>query len=52
MRDAGVAIDDLHAYVQTRQTVIQLPHNVHFTPAGCVELANLVAFSIQAELTP
>jgi acyl-CoA thioesterase-1 len=50
MREAGVAIDDLHAYVRPRQTVIQLPHNVHFTPAGAEELAGVVTASIQAAL--
>jgi hypothetical protein len=52
MREAGVAIDDLHAYARGRQALIQLPHDVHFTPAGSEELAAVVTASIQAALSP
>ena len=52
MHEAGVAVDDLHACAQARQAVIQLPHNVHFTPAGYDELGACVTSSIQAALTP
>jgi lysophospholipase L1-like esterase len=52
MREAGVAVDDLQACAQARQAVIQLPHNVHFTPAGYDELAACVTSSLQAALTP
>ncbi len=50
MRETGVAVDDLHAWVRPRQAAIQLPHNVHFSPAGADELAGVVAASIQAAL--
>lgn len=52
MREAGVAINDLHGYVRMRPAAIQLPRNVHFTPAGCDELAKAVADNIQAALAP
>jgi acyl-CoA thioesterase-1 len=52
MREADVAINDLHAYAKTRQATIQLPRNVHFSPAGSDELATLVVRSIQTALTP
>lgn len=52
MRETGVAVDDLHAYAKRRQAAIQLPRNVHFTPAGSDELAQLVVRSIQTALTP
>jgi len=50
MRQSGVAIDDLHSFAAARASVIQLPHNVHFTPAGSAELATLVAASIRSVL--
>jgi acyl-CoA thioesterase-1 len=50
MRETGVAVDELHTYVQAHQKEIQLPHNVHFTPAGYEALAHLVAASIQTNL--
>jgi hypothetical protein len=46
MKEAGVAVDDLHAFVVPRQAELQLPNNVHFTPAGSVALAHQVAVSI------
>ena len=49
---SGVAIDDLHSFVQPRVRELQLPHNVHFTPAGCDELASAVVRSIQTALKP
>lgn len=52
MRENGVAIDDLWAYAQQRRAEIQQPHNVHFTPAGYGELADLVSWSIAAALPP
>jgi acyl-CoA thioesterase-1 len=42
MKELGVAIDDLHAVVMKQQEKIQLPHNVHFTPDGYVQLAEAV----------
>lgn len=50
MRELGVAIDDLHAFVQPRQDKIQLPHNVHFTPDGYRQLGEVVTASIAAQL--
>ena len=50
MKENGVAIDDLHAFVAARQGKIQLPKNVHFTPDGYVQLANAVAASIAPAL--
>ena len=50
MKELGVAIDDLHAFVQPRQDKIQLPHNVHFTPDGYRQLGELVTASISAQL--
>ena len=50
MKENGVAVDDLHALVRTRQDKIQLPKNVHFTPAGYEELADAVVASIKPML--
>lgn len=50
MRELGVAVDDLHAFVKPRQAEIQRPNNVHFTEAGYAQLADLVARSIEAQL--
>ncbi|MBL9214048.1 MAG: SGNH/GDSL hydrolase family protein [Opitutaceae bacterium] len=50
MREAGVTVDDLHAFVRGRLAGLQLPHNVHFTPAGSDELAREVARHITAAL--
>jgi len=52
MRSMKVAVDDLHAHALARQGTIQLPKNVHFTPAGSEELAELVTQSILSKLTP
>jgi len=52
MRENGVAIDDLHAYALAHQAEIQLPHNVHFTPAGSDRMAALVVSSIETALKP
>jgi len=52
MRSMKVAVDDLHAHALARQGTIQLPKNVHFTPAGSEELAGLVTQSILSKLTP
>lgn len=46
MRELGVAVDDLHAVVVPQQDKIQRPHNVHFTAAGCAQLAEQVVASI------
>lgn len=50
MRESGVAIDDLQAFVATRQAAIQLPKNVHFSAAGYDQLADAVVASIRPAL--
>jgi len=47
MKGTGVAVDDLHALVASRQEKIQLPKNVHFTKDGYEQLADTVVNSIQ-----
>jgi acyl-CoA thioesterase-1 len=51
MKETGVAVDDLHAFVAARQAKIQLPKNVHFTKDGYEQLADTVVASI-APLLP
>ena len=51
MKENGVAVDDLHAFVVARQDKIQLPKNVHFTNDGSAQLADAVVASI-APLLP
>lgn len=46
MKDAGIAIDDLHAVV-VRKPHLQMPRNVHYTPEGYQALARSVADSIE-----
>ena len=46
MKENGVAVDDLHAFVVARQNAVQLPKNVHFTKAGSEQLADTVVASI------
>lgn len=48
MKDTGVAVDDLHALTVPRQATMQLPRNVHFTPAGYDQLAAAVVASVSA----
>lgn len=50
MKDEGVAVDDLHALAAPKLAEIQLPKNVHFTPAGSKVLAEQVAGSIKKAL--
>lgn len=50
MKEAGVAVDDLHAAATANQAKWQLPKNVHFNPEGSQGLADLVAASIRAQL--
>lgn len=52
MRENGVAIDDLHAFVAARQAALQRPNNVHFTPEGSAQLADVVVAAIKPELPP
>jgi acyl-CoA thioesterase-1 len=51
MKDAGVAIDDLHAVV-VKAPHLQLPRNVHFTPEGYQALARVVADCIEKAEKP
>jgi acyl-CoA thioesterase-1 len=46
MKENGVAVDDLHAFVVPRQTQLQRPNNVHFTDAGSGALADQVVASL------
>ena len=50
MRESGATVDDLHAYVAPRQSEIQLPRDVHFTPAGSAVLADRVVATIRSAL--
>lgn len=50
MREHGVAIDDLYAFSQPRLPEIQLPANVHFSPAGSQQLAQQVSQAIRQAL--
>ena len=50
MRETGVTVDDLHAFAVARPQ-LRRPKNVHFTPEGCVALADHVAATITAVLT-
>jgi acyl-CoA thioesterase-1 len=52
MRELGVTVDDLHALATARQTAIQLPRNVHFTPEGYTALAAQVVASMAPLLPP
>ena len=51
MDAAGVRINDLYAFSQPRVARIQIPQNVHFTPAGSAELARPVAREIREALS-
>ncbi len=50
MRKHGIAIDDLFAFASPQLSEIQIPKNVHFTPAGSKVLAQQVAKSITEAL--
>jgi len=52
MKDMGVAVDDLYAFVMPRQSQIQRPKNVHFTDAGSAQLADAVVASLVPLLPP
>lgn len=47
MRKNGIAINDLYQFALPRLEKIQLPNNVHFTPAGYKLLGKEVAKSIR-----
>jgi hypothetical protein len=46
MKENGIAVDDLHAFVTARQEKIQLPKNVHFSKEGYEQLADTVVANI------
>jgi acyl-CoA thioesterase-1 len=46
MREQGIAINDLHAFVKPRLAELQRPANVHFTDAGSAQLAEIVVNQI------
>jgi acyl-CoA thioesterase-1 len=50
MKEAGVSIDDLHAVATAEIDKIQLPKNVHFTPAGSKVLAAQVVAEVKKAL--
>lgn len=50
MRESGVAVNDLHAFVKTRQSELQRPNNVHFSEAGSARLAEVVVAALQPAL--
>lgn len=52
MREAGVAINDLHAFVVPRLAELQRPANVHFTDAGSARLADEVVAAVVRQLPP
>jgi len=47
MKQQGVTINDLHAWIKPRLVQYQQPHNVHFTPEGYQFLGNRVAEKIR-----
>lgn len=52
MQEQGVAINDLHAFVKPRQAQLQRPANVHFSPVGSAQLADVVVGQIVPLLRP
>jgi acyl-CoA thioesterase-1 len=52
MAQAGVSINDLHAFVTPHLTQVQTPRNVHFTETGSQLLGEEVARVILAALRP
>lgn len=46
MRESGVAVNDLHAFVKARQSELQRPNNVHFSDAGSAKLADVVVAAL------
>jgi acyl-CoA thioesterase-1 len=50
MKENGIAVDDLYAFVKARQSEIQRPQNVHFTEAGSEALGEEVVKSVRAAL--
>jgi acyl-CoA thioesterase-1 len=52
MKELGVAINDLHAFVVPRIAELQRPANVHFTDTGSARLADVVVGQIAPLLPP
>ena len=52
MKELGVAINDLHAFVRPRLAQLQRPANVHFTDDGSAQLATVVVGVITPLLPP
>ncbi|QOV92344.1 SGNH/GDSL hydrolase family protein [Humisphaera borealis] len=52
MKEQGVQINDLNAFAKPRLAEIQLPKNVHYSPAGSKVLAAEVAGVIEKALKP
>ena len=50
MQEAGVTVNDLHAFALPRLAEIQLPANVHFRPQGSAQLAQPVSKAIAEAL--
>jgi acyl-CoA thioesterase-1 len=50
MKEAGVEINDLHAFAAPRMAAIGKPADVHYTPEGSRVLADEVAKRIEAAL--
>jgi len=50
MKESGIAINDLYAFALPRLSEIQMPVNVHFTPAGSELLGKQVAGEIEQAL--
>ncbi len=50
MKENGVAINDLHAFVAPRIAELQRPANVHFTDAGSARLADEVVAAVVRQL--
>jgi lysophospholipase L1-like esterase len=49
-KEAGIEVNDLHAFVARHRDAQQLPNNVHFTDKGYEQLAEVVAAKIEAAL--
>ena len=52
MQKNSIATDDLYTFAKQRLDEIQIPKNVHFTPAGSKVLAAAVAKEILSALSP
>jgi lysophospholipase L1-like esterase len=52
MEENSVTVNDLYGFALARLGEIQIPVNVHFTPAGSEALAERVAAAIEKSLPP